>query len=101
MLKDLAMSSCSNTDDVVSNFFECLKGFTTGFTLDILVTLLQELGDRLLNLGEIHTWCTDVGGFQSKTSRTLLGSTAIPSGDITWLKNDTLLIQNSHLLNFV
>jgi hypothetical protein len=41
MSKDLVMSGCASTGDVVSNFF------------NILVALLQEFGDRLCNLGEV------------------------------------------------
>jgi hypothetical protein len=43
---------------------------------DLQVTFLHSK-----HLG-LRTWDTDVGGFQSKTSLTLLGSTVIPSGDI-------------------
>jgi hypothetical protein len=79
---------------LVNTNHPCLR---VGHHTDVLVSLLQQLGDWLGNfkkvqnepsiivhqLKETRTSDIDIGNFQSNTSFTLLGSTAILSGETT------------------
>src|SRR6266540_6723371 len=91
-----------------------MKGCFTIRSPNELGFLLEELRHGLRNLGEIwnesavitanprklRISVTEISDFHSKTSCTLLGSTAIPLADRMWPRKETSLSQNWHLLNF-
>jgi hypothetical protein len=111
--KGLELSGCSSTGAEVKCCLKVWKAFShallhTNFTpflsssvIGFVILEKSRMNRRLYpaNPKKLRIWCTDLGGFQSITSWTLLGSTEIPSWEIVCPKNFTLFNHNSHLEN--